>query len=84
MADVRARRKRSPRSLRAPVIGHRRLINDINSTTRTGRRGPGRVVGYPDIRVETAQQPQQTGVLFIMRQQVQPAFIMSAMHSQQA
>jgi len=30
------------------------------------------------------QQPQQTGMLFIIRQQVQPAFIMVAMQSQQA
>jgi hypothetical protein len=31
-----------------------------------------------------AQQPQQTGILFIMTQQVQPAFIIAAMQSQQA
>jgi hypothetical protein len=30
------------------------------------------------------QQPQQTGMLFIITQQVQPAFIMWAMHSQHA
>jgi hypothetical protein len=30
------------------------------------------------------QQPQQTGMLFIIRQQAQPAFIMAAMQSQQA
>jgi hypothetical protein len=30
------------------------------------------------------QQPQQTGMLFIMTQQVAPAFIMAIMHSQQA
>jgi hypothetical protein len=30
-----------------------------------------------------SQQPQQTGMLFIMTQQVQPAFIMDDMHSQQ-
>jgi hypothetical protein len=32
----------------------------------------------------SAQQPQQTGMLFIMTQQVQPAFIMADMQSQQA
>jgi hypothetical protein len=31
-----------------------------------------------------AQQPQQTGMLFIMTQQVQPAFIMADMQSQHA
>jgi hypothetical protein len=35
-------------------------------------------------RPTPAQQPQQTGVLFIIRQQVQPSFIMVAMQSQQA
>jgi hypothetical protein len=33
--------------------------------------------------VSRAQQPQQTGVLFIIRQQVQPAFFMVAQQSQQ-
>jgi hypothetical protein len=31
-----------------------------------------------------AQQPQQTGMLFIMTQQVQPAFIKAEQHSQHA
>jgi hypothetical protein len=42
------------------------------------RDGTGRSVG------RSSQQPQQTGMLFIMTQQVQPAVIMSVMQSQQA
>jgi hypothetical protein len=33
---------------------------------------------------EQSQQPQQTGTLFIVMQQAQPAFIMAAMQSQHA
>ncbi len=60
-----------------------------DETGRAGRPGDvegGRLVvlmGWPGIRLRhVAQQPQQTGVPFIITQQVQPAFIMVAQQSQ--
>ena len=49
--------------------------------TSEGRR---QVVTRHSSLVGFQQPPQQTGVLFIIRQQVQPDFIMVAMQSQQA
>ncbi len=56
--------------------------------TDENRRGADRRIGAPagpeDLHFLPYMHPQQTGVLFIIMQHMQPAFIMVAMQSQQA
>jgi hypothetical protein len=58
----------------------------LPKTMRPGAaKTAGRVVNVRDrSAVCPHQQPQQTGMLFIIRQQVQPDFIIEVIHAQQA
>ena len=48
------------------------------------RPGPARKAVREPLEASSANQQQQTGMSFIIRQQVQPDFIMWVMHSQHA